>query len=46
MIDVTPFEAIYEIPPPNLLSYVPGTTKVQAVDEFLSDQELILLTLW
>lgn len=29
---LTPFEAVYGIPPPKLLSYVPGTTKVNAVE--------------
>ncbi|KAL5856684.1 hypothetical protein ACOSQ3_004142 [Xanthoceras sorbifolium] len=42
---VTPFEAVYGIAPPNLLSYIPGTIKVQAVDEALRDRETILKTL-
>ena len=33
---------MYSIPPPNLLTYVPGTTKVQAVDDYLRDRETIL----
>ena len=38
----TPFEALYGIPPPKLLDYIPGTTKVEAVDRQLhSRQELI-----
>ena len=28
----TPFEALYGVPPPRLLDYIPGTTKVDAVD--------------
>ena len=39
---MTPFEAVYGIPPPNLLSYIPGTTKVQAMDEYLWDRSTIL----
>ncbi|KAK0608302.1 hypothetical protein LWI29_028621 [Acer saccharum] len=39
---VSPFEAVYGIPPPTMLSYVPGTTKVQAVDEFLRTRTEIL----
>ena len=34
----TPFEAVYGVPPPTLLSYVPETTKVQAVDELLRNR--------
>jgi hypothetical protein len=32
---MTPFEAVYGVPPPNLLMYVPGTSNVQAVDGYL-----------
>ena len=39
---ITPFEAVYGIPPPNLLTYVPGTSKVQAVDTYLRDRDTIL----
>ncbi|KAL5832710.1 hypothetical protein ACOSQ3_016384 [Xanthoceras sorbifolium] len=42
---ITPFEVVYGIAPPNLLSYIPRTTKVQAVDEALRDRETILKTL-
>ncbi|KAL5779038.1 hypothetical protein ACOSQ2_009775 [Xanthoceras sorbifolium] len=38
----TPFEAVYGIPPPNLLTYVSGTTKVKVVDDFLHSRKLIL----
>ena len=38
----TPFEALFGIPPPKLLDYIPSTTKVEAVDRQLhSRQELI-----
>ena len=38
----TPFEALYGIPPPKLLDYIPSTTKVEVVDRQLhSRQELI-----
>lgn len=39
---ISPFEALYGLPPPTMLSYVPGTTKVQAVDEYLRNREAIL----
>ena len=39
---MTPFEAVYGIPPPRLLAYVPGTSHVQAVDEYLRDRDAIL----
>lgn len=39
---VSPFESVYDVPPPSLLSYVPGTTKVQAMDDFLHSREKIL----
>ncbi|XP_020258368.1 uncharacterized protein LOC109834758 [Asparagus officinalis] len=39
---MTPFEAVYGIPLPRLLAYVPGTSHVQAVDEYLCDRDAIL----
>ncbi|XP_011027642.1 PREDICTED: transposon Ty3-G Gag-Pol polyprotein [Populus euphratica] len=39
---ISPFEAVYGISPPNVLSYVPGTTRVQAVDEYLHDRDSVL----
>jgi hypothetical protein len=39
---MTPFEAVYGVPPPRLLSYVLGTTRVQAVDDLLRNREQIL----
>ena len=42
---MTPFEAVYRVPPPNLLAYIPGTSLVQAVDEYLRDRDIILLEL-
>ena len=39
---MTPFEVVYGISPPNLLLYIPSTTKVQAVDEYLRDHSTIL----
>lgn len=38
----TPFEIVYGIPPPSILSYVPGTSKVDMVDGFLRDRDKIL----
>lgn len=39
---MTPFEAVYGIPPPNIGSYIPGTSRVEAVDEYLRDRDTIL----
>lgn len=39
---ISPFEAVYGIPPPTLLSYVPGTTHIHAVDKTLRDRDSIL----
>jgi hypothetical protein len=39
---LTPFEAVYEYPPPRLLPYEPGTTSVQAVEDTLKSREFIL----
>lgn len=38
----SPYEAVYGQPPPSVLDYVPGTTSVQAVDEFLRDRTTVL----
>ncbi len=35
---MTPFEALYGYEPPTILDYIPGTTKVVAVDEYLHQQ--------
>ncbi|XP_062166950.1 uncharacterized protein LOC133873232 [Alnus glutinosa] len=32
---MTPYEVVYGVPPLRLLSYVPGTTRVEAVDDVL-----------
>jgi hypothetical protein len=40
-IQMTPFEVVFGVPPPRLLSYVSGTTKVHAVDELLRTKEQI-----
>lgn len=39
---ISPFEVVYGQPPPTLLSYIPGTTKVQAVDDLLCNRDKIL----
>jgi hypothetical protein len=39
---MTPFEAVYSVPPLRLLCYVPGTTRVEAVDAVLRNCEQIL----
>lgn len=41
-IGVSPFETVYGITLPTLFSYVPDTTRVQAVDDFLRTREEIL----
>ncbi|KAF9663416.1 hypothetical protein SADUNF_Sadunf17G0047600 [Salix dunnii] len=41
-IKTTPFEAVYGTPPPTLLTYVPGTSRIQAVDENLRGHDAIL----
>jgi hypothetical protein len=40
-----PFEAIYGHKPPSVLSYLPGTSKVQAVDQTPTIREDIIHTL-
>ena len=36
------FETVYGVPSPSFLSYIPGTTRVMAVDEYLQDRDAIL----
>ncbi|GKE32783.1 hypothetical protein Tco_1452105 [Tanacetum coccineum] len=42
---MTPFEVVYGRPPPRVLTYVLGTSKVQAVKEFLIVQDKLLYDL-
>jgi hypothetical protein len=42
---MTPFEVVYGQKPPSVLSYLLGTSKVQAVDQTLTVREDILCTL-
>ena len=42
---MTPFEVVYGIPPPSILTYVPGTSRIQAIDEYLRDCDTILSVL-
>jgi hypothetical protein len=42
---MTPFEAVYGQNPPSVLSYLPGVSKVQEVDQTLTVREAILRTL-
>jgi hypothetical protein len=42
---MTPFEVVYGQKPPSVLSYLPGVSKVQAVDQMLTVRETILRTL-
>ena len=39
---MTPFEALYGYPPPRVLNYVAGTTRVGAVDLLLKDKQQLL----
>jgi hypothetical protein len=39
---MTPFEAVYGIPPLRLLTYIQGPTKLEAIDEVLRSREQIL----
>ena len=41
-IKMTPFETLYGYPPPRVLDYVAGTTRVDAVDLLLRDRQQIL----
>lgn len=38
---ISPFEAVYGYPPPQLLSYIKGTTNEQVVDELLWSKDQI-----
>jgi hypothetical protein len=42
---MTPFEVVYGQKPPSVLSYLPGVSKVQVVDQTLTVREAILCTL-
>jgi hypothetical protein len=42
---MTPFEAVYGQKPPSVLSYLPGVSKVQVVEQTLTVREAILHTL-
>jgi hypothetical protein len=44
-IRMTPYEAVYGVPLPRLLTYVPGTTWVEAVEEELRTRQQILILL-
>jgi hypothetical protein len=39
---LTPFELVYGRPPPTLLSYVKGTTHVEAVEKILVELDILL----
>ena len=41
-LKLTPFEALYGYPPQTLQDYIPGTTRVAAVDSFLSHRQQVL----
>lgn len=39
---ISPLEAVYGIPQPSILTYVPGTSRLEAVDTHLRDRDAIL----
>ena len=39
---MSPFEAVYNMQPPTLLSYIPGTAKTAEVDEVLRTRDQLL----
>lgn len=41
-IRMTPFQAVYGIPPPTVTMYLPGSTAVQSVDNALQDRNELL----
>jgi len=43
---MNPFEAVYGKNPPPVLSYMPGVSKVQEVDQTLTVHEAILVRIW
>ena len=44
-LKLIPFEALYDFPPPKLQAYIPGTTRVDALDSLLSQRQEVLPTL-
>lgn len=42
---MTPFQAVYGIPPPSVAMYVPGSTSVQKVDKALQDRNVLIQSL-
>lgn len=42
---MTPFKVVYGISPPSLLAYILGTSRVQVVDKYLCDRDVILCEL-
>ena len=44
-LKLTPFEALYGFPHPKLQAYIPGTTRVDALDTLLSQRQAVLDTL-
>ena len=41
----TPFEALYGVPPPKVLDYIPSTIKVEAVDKQLHFRQKLIAVL-
>ena len=44
-LKLTPFEALYGFPPSTLQSYIPSTTRVDALDSLLCQRVVVLATL-
>lgn len=39
---ITPFEVVYGMALPTVLSYVPGTSQLEAVDSYLQNWDVLL----
>ena len=44
-LKLTPFETLYGFPPPRSHTYVPGTTRVEALDSILQQRQEVLASL-
>ena len=44
-LNMSPFQALYGRPPPTILPYQPGSSKVAVVDSLLQDRDVLLRTL-
>lgn len=42
---MSPFQALYGVPPPSIQTYMPGTTAVHSVNQALQDRDQLLILL-